>query len=98
MIDPKRPLTSAEQITFGAKARRHPITGLPLEDGIGAAPIERQALLHCDVIEQQSGNAAADVMRRRLAEAKQLVAAEVAAAADGVTLAAAEAAAESPLE
>ncbi len=63
-------LTPSERRVFGDRARRHPVTGMVLEDGIGAGPHDRQAAAHCALIEQRHGKVAADAMRKRLAEAK----------------------------
>jgi len=48
--------------------RTHPITGMQLEDGIGALSDDDQArILHCAYIEQVEGKEAADAMRAKLA-------------------------------
>jgi hypothetical protein len=65
-IDPTLPLTDIEKAVYGADARRHPLTGLPLESGIGCAPADVQALGHLTVIEETEGKAAADAMRKKL--------------------------------
>jgi hypothetical protein len=64
--DPNRPLTKDDKLVFGADAKRHPITGFPLESGIGAAPEAVQARGHCDMIEQQEGKEIAGEYRRKL--------------------------------
>lgn len=64
------PVTGAERNVFGADATYHDITGMPLENGRGALPHDQQAMLHCDVIEQRDGKAAADAMRAKLKAAK----------------------------
>jgi hypothetical protein len=46
LIDPNEPLTVDERRTFGVDAKRHPITGIPLERGSGALPAAAQARLH----------------------------------------------------
>jgi len=51
---------------FGDGCRIHPITHMPLESGRGALSDDAQALLHCEVIEQQQGKAAANEMRAKL--------------------------------
>ena len=65
--DPLPP--GAERNVFGANSTYHPITGMPLETGIGAAPHHVQAQHHCNVIEQREGKEAADAMRAKLHEA-----------------------------
>lgn len=60
------PVTGADRNVFGANSAYHDITGMPLENGRGALPIDQQALLHCNVIEQREGKAAADAMRAKL--------------------------------
>jgi hypothetical protein len=65
-IDPNSPVTDSERLVFGADAKRHPVTGLCLESGIGCAPDDVQALGHLAVIEGTEGKTAADAMRKRL--------------------------------
>jgi hypothetical protein len=64
--DPSRPLTKEDKLVFGDDAKRHPITGFPLESGIGAAKEAVQARHHCDLIEEQEGKEIADEYRRKL--------------------------------
>ncbi len=68
--DPSLPLNLTERLVFGEEATRHPITGIPIELGSGALPADQQAILHCQVIEETEGRAAADAMRKKLADAK----------------------------
>lgn len=57
--------------------RIHPITGMPLEDGIGALSDDEQALvLHLPIIEQTQGKAVADAMRAKIHASEALEAAE----------------------
>jgi hypothetical protein len=57
--------------------RIHPITGMPLEDGVGALPDDEQALvLHLPIIEQEQGKAVADAMRAKIHATEALQAAE----------------------
>ncbi len=56
-----------EQHTFEVDAIRHPITGMILEQGVGALPVSVQAQHHCRQIEAEQGKDAADAMRRKLA-------------------------------
>jgi hypothetical protein len=57
-----------EQQVFGAHARRHPITDMPLEMGSGALLPDEQALrVHLPEIERTRGKEVADAMRIRLA-------------------------------
>jgi hypothetical protein len=97
MIEADEPLTVLEKQTFGADARRSSITGRILEQGIGALPVRQQEYLHCHAIERQHGKAAADAMRKKLADAdkfvtaqKDMATAKQALEADGVSTAAAE--------
>ena len=64
--DPAEPLTVTERNVFGANARRHPVTGIPLEQGHGALPEKLQAAQHLKLIEEAHGKAAADAVRKRL--------------------------------
>jgi hypothetical protein len=70
-MNPDEPLSVLEKHTFGADAKRNPVTGMVLEQGVGAWPADQQALLHCQIIEERDGNAAADAMRRKLRAAAQ---------------------------
>lgn len=51
---------------FGANAKVHPVTGMPLESGIGATSEEQQAAGHVVLIEKEYGKEAADAMRKKL--------------------------------
>jgi hypothetical protein len=66
MIDPNTPLSVIEKQTFGPDARRHPVTGHPLEMGSGALSELEQGYNHLRVILQTEGKAAADAMRGKL--------------------------------
>jgi hypothetical protein len=59
-----------DQAFFDKHNGTHPVTGMRLEDGYGALPISRQALLHCAWIEQSQGKEAADAIRAQLKELK----------------------------
>jgi hypothetical protein len=67
--DPRAPLTVEEKRIFGEHARRHPVTGFILEDGIddktSKQPLSAhyQALGHCKQIEETHGKDVADVYR-----------------------------------
>jgi hypothetical protein len=64
---PTRPdMTRMEMRVFGVDSKLHPITNMPLEQGVGAWPPDQQALLHCQIIEERDGKPAADAMRRKL--------------------------------
>jgi hypothetical protein len=54
-----------EKNTFGADARRHPITGYVLEQGYGAGSESEQAEQHCRTIDAEEGRAAGNEMRRK---------------------------------
>ena len=57
----------APEQVFGADAKVHPITGMRLENGVGALPDDLQALvLHCAYIEQTQGEEAAAAMRDKV--------------------------------
>lgn len=79
-------LAQAEKNVFGDEAAYHPITLMPLERGVGALSADQQAELHCVVIEHRHGKAAAEAMRRKLADAARLSADMKTAAADGVKI------------
>jgi len=64
--DPSKPLTKDDKLVFGADAKRHPITGFPIETGIGSAPEAVQARQHCELIEHEHGKEVADEYRRKL--------------------------------
>lgn len=71
MLNPNDPLDNREKLMFGHDAKRHPVTGHPLELGSGALPEHMQARLHLRVIADTDGPEAAEAMRRRLAAAEQ---------------------------
>jgi hypothetical protein len=64
-------LSVMEKLVFGSDAERHPITGMVLERGSGALPIEAQARGHLALIAATQGQAAADAMRIRLDAAER---------------------------
>lgn len=64
--NPTHPLSIPEQIIFGQSARRHPITGYPLEQGAGALSDNEQAEQHCRAIEVAEGKEVANAIRRKL--------------------------------
>ena len=64
--DPKDPLTETEKKVFGEDARRHPVTGFPIERGSGALPERMQAQNHIRHVAETEGPEAADAMRKRL--------------------------------
>ncbi len=66
MPDPKDSLSPTDRLIFGSDAKRHPITGFVLEQGIGALPPEQQARNHLANVERFEGKAAADALRGRL--------------------------------
>ncbi len=64
---PVREATPQEKLRFGDKVRIHPITGMPLEMGIGAGPDHAQAVfVHVPQIRATQGDKAADDMLARL--------------------------------
>jgi hypothetical protein len=73
-IDLKRYLTPAdhplnrdEARIYGANARRHPVTGMPLEQGSGCLPDDHQAVLvHLPEIARHFGPEVAAEVRRKL--------------------------------
>lgn len=87
---PTPELAQAEKNIFGADAKYHPITLMPLEQGIGALTIAQQAQIHCQIIESRDGKTAADAMRRKLAAAAKFDADATILAAEGVSTAAAK--------
>jgi hypothetical protein len=84
-----------ESIVFagGGTPKRHPVTGMCLQDGIGCAPDDSQAMnWHLPLIAKEQGPAAAAAMKKKLTDyiaAKTAKKAEAAAVAkvveDGVT-------------
>jgi hypothetical protein len=68
------PLHPIEQAVFGSDASRHPITLMPLEQGIGALPLDEQARrIHLPYIARTQGLAVAEAMLIKLnAEARRL--------------------------
>jgi hypothetical protein len=68
--DPKSPLNELEKAVFGSEARRHPVTGFPIETGIGAASDDQQVLNHLRVIYETEGRDAARAMELKLLNVK----------------------------
>ena len=67
-------LSPTEQAVFGSDAVRHPVTGLPLEQGSGAlGPDEQARRVHLPYILRTQGPAAAQAVALKLdAEARRL--------------------------
>ncbi len=55
-------LSNAEKLVFGADAKLHPVTGMPLESGRGALSEKQQALVHLGHIARERGSDVADAM------------------------------------
>jgi hypothetical protein len=75
--NPDHPLTIPEKITFGHDAKRHPITGLVLEQGSGClSPDDQARIVHLPYIAETEGVEAAQAMLTKLdaaaAEAKKI--------------------------
>jgi hypothetical protein len=70
-LDPAAPLSNADRATFGHNAKRHPVLGFLIEDGVGSLPVEQQAAAFVMDVERSHGKAAADVLRRELEAATQ---------------------------
>jgi hypothetical protein len=70
-LDTAAPLSNADRATFGHNAKRHPVLGFLIEDGVGALPIEQQAEAFVKSVEASHGKPAADVLRRELQTAKE---------------------------
>ena len=68
-------LSRLEQLTFGPDAMRHPITGMILEQGLGALPPDgpdgQARRVHLPEIFRTQGAAAADAMRIKLDAAER---------------------------
>jgi hypothetical protein len=60
------PLTEREKTVFGQDAKRHPITGLVLQQGSGAPPHDVQAAEHLGIIAMIYGHAVANEIRLQL--------------------------------
>jgi hypothetical protein len=58
--------SQAEKNTFGDDVKLHPVTLMPLEQGHGALPADQQAMFHIRQVEAKDGEAAADVMRKKM--------------------------------
>jgi hypothetical protein len=67
------PLSQAEKAVFGEDARRHPITGYPLERGSGCLSDDAQARGHLAQIAATQGKAAAEAMLIRLEAEKRRI-------------------------
>ena len=59
-------LTPAQKLVFGADAKLHPVTGMPLETGKGALPDQQQALIHLGYIEREQGKDVALAMYEKI--------------------------------
>ena len=71
--DPRSPLNKMEQLVYGQTARRHPVTGFPLQIGghdssHPAPPPNVQAREHIQVVARENGIEAARAMQRKLDE------------------------------
>jgi hypothetical protein len=67
LTDPRAPLKPEEVHIYGANARRHPITGMCLEQGSGCLPDDIQAaLVHIPEIRRQHGEKVAEAAARKL--------------------------------
>jgi hypothetical protein len=65
--------SQAEKNIFGGDVKLHPITRMPLEQGIGCLPPDVQAEnVHLPEIERMHGRAAAENMRRKLNDANTI--------------------------
>jgi hypothetical protein len=58
-------LNMQQRAVFGVNATLHPVTGMPLENGIGHLSDNAQAELHCRQIDREQGRAAGNEMRRK---------------------------------
>jgi hypothetical protein len=59
-------LTNQEKLVFGADAKLHPVTGMPLETGSGALSDKQQALMHLSHIAREQGKDVADAMLEKI--------------------------------
>lgn len=71
--DANAPLNETEKLVYGATARRHPVTGFPLQMGghgssHPAPPPNVQAREHLQIIARENGLEAARAMKARLDE------------------------------
>lgn len=64
-------LTPVQKLVFGADARIHPVTGMPLENGSGALPDKQQALIHLAHIAREQGKDVADAMLDKIVGAEK---------------------------
>jgi hypothetical protein len=86
-IDPTLPLSVEERRTFGADCLRDSLTGLPLEQGVGALSVRAQRYgPHLDYILATEGKEARAKMFSRLQEVDRFDAAQKAAAAEQLKL------------
>jgi hypothetical protein len=63
--DPSHPLTVPEKLVFGADARRHPVAGFVIQQGVGSLSDDQQTEEFCRTIDAEEGRAAGNEMRRR---------------------------------
>jgi ethanolamine ammonia-lyase small subunit len=62
-----RPLSSDELSALGLNSKYHPITGMVLEDGLGAWAPDRQAReIHLPIIAKRDGEAVAAAMLKKI--------------------------------
>jgi hypothetical protein len=62
-----RPLSSDELSALGLNSKYHPVTGMVLEDGLGAWTPTRQAIeIHLPIIAKRDGEAAAAAMLNKI--------------------------------
>lgn len=59
---------SAHDHVFGVHHRIHPVTKMPLENGVGHLSDHEQALQHIAYIEEKDGKDVADKLREKLKE------------------------------
>ena len=58
--------SQAEKNFYGADVKLHPVTRRPLEQGVGALPVDEQVQIHLHTIEHEEGKDVADAMRRKM--------------------------------
>ena len=68
---PNAELTPGQKAVFGADAKLHPVTGMPLETGRGALSDKQQALIHLGHIEREQGQEVALVMYEKIMGAEK---------------------------
>ena len=60
--------SGSEKAVYGADAKLHPVTKMPLETGIGALSEHQQALAHVARVTEKEGKEAGEKMAKELAE------------------------------